>query len=138
MTSAKLIPELYVSSYKTSISFYQDVLGFCILYNRPTEYFAMLERQGAQIMIEELGHDRNWISAELSPPFGRGVNFQIETTSAQDLYDNIKASNASIFLELEEKWYDTDIGATGNKQFIVQDPDGYLLRFFEDLGVKQK
>jgi hypothetical protein len=25
---------------------------------------------------------------------------------------------------------------TGNKQFLVQDPDGYLLRFFEDLGLR--
>ena len=25
----------------------------------------------------------------------------------------------------------------GNKEFLVQDPDGYLLRFSEDLGEKE-
>jgi len=24
--------------------------------------------------------------------------------------------------------------AVGNRQFVVPDPDGYLLRFFQDLG----
>lgn len=35
---------------------------------------------------------------------------------------------------MEEKWYRADDAYLGNKQFIVQDPDGFLLRFFEDLG----
>jgi hypothetical protein len=48
----------------------------------------------------------------------------------------LKKAKASIFLPLEEKYYKTDLGDAGNKQFIVQDPDGYLLRFFEDLGIK--
>jgi catechol 2,3-dioxygenase-like lactoylglutathione lyase family enzyme len=138
MSAPKLIPELYVTSYKKSLDFYTNALGFKVLYAREQEYFAMLEREGVQIMIEELGHSRNWITAELTPPFGRGVNFQIETSNVQKLYETAQASDAPIFLELEEKWYDTDIGATGNKQFIVQDPDGYLLRFFEDLGVKKQ
>ena len=39
--------------------------------------------------------------------------------------------------EIEENWYRQDDKMLGNKEFLIQDPDGYLLRFMEDLGEKQ-
>ena len=45
-------------------------------------------------------------------------------------YDELKKN----ILDLEEKWYRMIDKEVGNKQFVVSDPDGYLLRFFEDLG----
>ena len=38
---------------------------------------------------------------------------------------------------MEENWYRQDEYLLGNKEFLVQDPDGYLLRFSEDLGKKK-
>lgn len=35
------------------------------------------------------------------------------------------------------KKYRQDNKLLGNKEFLVQDPDGYLLRFAEDLGEKE-
>ena len=37
---------------------------------------------------------------------------------------------------MEERWYRVGAEARGNRQFWVQDPDGYLLRFFQDLGLR--
>jgi hypothetical protein len=37
-------------------------------------------------------------------------------------------------IPIEERWYRRDQMETGNRQFVVADPDGYLLRFFSDLG----
>jgi hypothetical protein len=37
-------------------------------------------------------------------------------------------------MEIEEKWYRKDNHGVGSRQFLVQDPDGYLLRFSENLG----
>lgn len=37
---------------------------------------------------------------------------------------------------MEERWYRVNEQETGNRQFVVADPDGYLLRFFEDLGLR--
>jgi hypothetical protein len=34
----------------------------------------------------------------------------------------------------EEKWYRTGARETGVRQFLVQDPDGYLLRLQQRLG----
>jgi catechol 2,3-dioxygenase-like lactoylglutathione lyase family enzyme len=129
-----LIPELYCTSLDISRKFYLDVLGFQILYERPEEKFVMLAREGVQIMLEEIGIGRNWITAPLEQPFGRGVNFQIQTAGVDALYTRVQNSGAPIFLAIEEKWYRTGDVERGNRQFIVQDPDGYLLRFFQDLG----
>ena len=35
---------------------------------------------------------------------------------------------------MEENWYRKDDILLGCKEFLVQDPDGYLLRISEDLG----
>ena len=50
------------------------------------------------------------------------------------LYAAVRASPWRVVLELEDRWYRTDDRALGNRQFVIEDPDGYLLRFFQDLG----
>ena len=129
-----LIPELYVTSIDTSKNFYVEVLGFDVLYERPEEKFVMLKREGAQVMLQELEADREWISAELLRPFGRGVNFQIQVADVDALYERAINAEAQIYMKMEEKFYRINNHKAGNRQFIVQDPDGYLLRFFQDLG----
>ena len=96
----------------------------------------MLEREGAMIMLDQINHgsERTWLSGVMEHPFGRGINLQIEVGSIMPLYSGVKKNGAKIFLEIEEKWYRIGDNEGGNKQFIVQDPDGYLLRFFENLG----
>ncbi|MDE2029255.1 MAG: VOC family protein [Alphaproteobacteria bacterium] len=131
-----LVPELYCSDFERTFDFYTAKLGFTALYQRPEERFAYLEREGSQIMIEELGAAREWISGELAYPFGRGINFQIAASDAQTLHDSLQRAGYEFFLPLEDKWYRKDTAYVGNRQFIVQDPDGYLLRFAQDLGAK--
>ena len=131
-----LTPELCCTDIGASVKFYVDVLGFTVQYQRPENGFAMLERQGSRIMLDQInpGSNRSWISGPLEKPYGRGMNLQMITTNVQELYERVQQSGASIFLPMEEKWYRADNAFLGNKQFIVQDPDGFLLRFFEDLG----
>ena len=38
---------------------------------------------------------------------------------------------------IEDKWYRADDIEIGNRQFIVLDPDGYMLRFAEELGERK-
>lgn len=108
------------------------------MYSRPENNFAMLNKQGSQIMLEQVDYesDRCWLSDVLEKPFGRGINFQIEVDGVDRLYETVKKSNAKVFLPIEEKWYRMEDSEGGNRQFVVQDPDGYLLRFFEDLGTR--
>ena len=131
-----LTPELLCTDIKVSLSFYVDVLGFTIQFQRKESGFAMLERQGSMLMLDQYRPEnkRAWIAAPLEAPFGRGMNLQIETSAVDDLYARVQKSNATLFLPIEEKWYRADDVYLGNRQFIVQDPDGYLLRFYQDLG----
>ncbi len=88
-------------------------------------------------MLEEAaGPGRRFTTAKLEKPFGRGMNLQIEVNEAENLYNKILSVNYEPHIPLEEKWYDVSSGKVGNKQFVIADPDGYLLRFFQDLGAR--
>ncbi|TPG14477.1 VOC family protein [Sphingomonas oligophenolica] len=129
--TAALIPELYVDDIDRSVSFYVQ-LGFSILYARATERFAMLERDGAQIMIEEpIG--RTFLIHPLSHPRGSGVSFQIAVTSIDGLWKAIPAGT-TIVLPIERHAYQRDADSVRVRQFVIADPDGYLLRFSETIA----
>ena len=143
----RLIPELYCSDFARSLAFYTDVLGFAERYAREEERFAFLEREGAQIMIEQPAEhfsvspqgragegSRTWLAAALDHPYGRGINLQIEVADITSLHASVEASECVLHVPLEDAWYRVAAVEMGNRQFVVQDPDGYLLRFFEHLG----
>jgi catechol 2,3-dioxygenase-like lactoylglutathione lyase family enzyme len=129
---APLTPELICRDLAVSRDFYIRLLGFDIRYAR--DGFVYLAREGAQIMLEQL--DDNWITGPLEPPFGRGINLQIEVSDVRALRAALAAAEYPVFRDLEEAWYRADTVRHGHLEFLVQDPDGYLLRFFEDLGTR--
>jgi catechol 2,3-dioxygenase-like lactoylglutathione lyase family enzyme len=135
MAAPKLVPELYVSDIDRSRRFYTGVLGFAVLYNRPEERFAYLMREGAALMLDQPADPgRTWLAGPLEHPYGRGINFQIEVTDIDSLHAAVLASGAPIERPLEERWYRRGDAQLGQCQFVVQDPDGYLLRFCQVLG----
>ena len=133
--SARLVPELCCRDFARSLAFYTDLLGFSVSYQRPEERFAYLDREGASVMIEQ-SVGRAFLAAPPEYPYGRGVNFQIEVGDVTGLYDRVLAAGSEIYLPLEEKWYRRGTEEVGNHQFIVLDPDGYLLRFCQSLGAR--
>ncbi len=128
----KLIPELVVSNLSTSLHFYTKILGFKVEYYR--EKFVFLSFQGTQIMLSE---NNTWNTGKLEHPFGRGINFQIEVKDINLLVKSLKTNKLKLFRNPEDHWYRKGKELLGNREFLVQDTDGYLLRFFEDLGSKQ-
>lgn len=122
-----------------SLKFYCDILGFILVYERKEEGFAFLERDGAQLMLDKIGKARTWThpNAPLEKPLGRGINLQIKVASIASLLEAITTHNISLFLPVEEKWYRRGDDEIGQRQFIVSDPDGYLLRFYEQTGTKK-
>lgn len=130
-----LIPELSVSDINKSLSFYLDILSFKLEYERKYDKFALLSLNESQIMIEEInGH---WETGTLTYPLGRGINFQIAVENIDELYKNIKAHDYPIKIELQENWYRANNKLVGHKEFLIMDPDGYLLRFAQNLGEKE-
>ena len=130
-----LIPELDVSDLDRSLSVYIDVLGFRLHVSRPEERFAYLIREGVHLMLEEIaGPGRRFHTAPMEHPFGRGMNLQIEVADVDALYASVQQAGLSVVIPLEERWYRQDQLEAGNRQFVMADSDGYLLRFFRDLG----
>ncbi|MGH7882170.1 MAG: hypothetical protein ACREN8_04600, partial [Candidatus Dormibacteraceae bacterium] len=50
------------------------------------------------------------------------------------LHDSVLAAGYELLIPMEERWYRTGDFSAGNRQFVVADPDGYLLCFFQNLG----
>ena len=126
----KLIPELSVRDIEKSKDFYINILGFELKYERVQDKFAFLEYKWAQIMIEEINN--HWITGELSYPFGRGINFQIETDEIENISARLKENNVEIFKDVFDSKYVAQDITYIEKELLVQDPDGYLLRFQQD------
>jgi len=131
----KLIPELSVTNIQKSVQFYVDTLGFTIDYSRPKDKFYFLSYEGSQIMIEEIND--HWRTGELEHPFGRGINFQIEVSDVSVLVERLCEANITLFRPLKESWYRGEDTEFGQIEFLVQDLDGYLLRFTQDIGERK-
>ena len=137
MTSREIVPELYCSDFPRSLHFYTEVLGFGVRYARQEERFAYLDLGGAALMIEQtVEQARTLVAGDLDYPFGRGINLQITVADVDALYARVRAAEGRIFWPLEERWYRRREEEVGNRQFVVMDPDGYLLRFAQDLGAR--
>ena len=132
---AGMAPELLVTDLPASLRFWCGLCGFLVAYERPEDGFAYLDRDGCQVMLEEAGMPgRRWVTGPLERPFGRGINFQIGVDDVDGVRAAMNAAGWPLFLELETVWYRARQLETGVRQFIVQDPDGYLLRFSQSLG----
>lgn len=136
LPTARLVPELKVSDFRRSLAFYVELAGFEILYQRPESHFAYLSLDGAELMIER--DDGIWRTGLLEHPYGRGINLQIEVPDVETLHRRFLARGYPIMVPMEERWYRRDSLYLGQKQFLVQDPDGYLLRFGQDLGTRSQ
>ncbi|MFK7803768.1 MAG: bleomycin resistance protein [Anaerolineae bacterium] len=132
-----MVPELTVSDFDKSLAFYTEILGFSVRNQRESPAFAYLEQEKVQIMIEQF-HAEGWNVADLAHPFGRGVNFQIELTNIEPILTRINDVQIKLYRDPKESWYDTGKTLSGQMEFLVQDPDGYMLRFTQYLGEKPK
>ena len=130
--TAALVPELYVSNIERSLAFYH-ALGFETAYARPDERFAYVALGAAELMLEEpVG--RAWMIGRLEQPYGRGINLQINVADANTLHRRVEAMKLSFIQPIEERFYQRAIDSVKIRQFVVADPDGYLLRFSETLA----
>jgi catechol 2,3-dioxygenase-like lactoylglutathione lyase family enzyme len=132
-----MVPEITVLNFEKSLAFYTETLGFSVRYQRKKPNFVYIEQENVQIMIEQYTEDGRNV-AELSKHLGRVINFQMALTDIEPMLKRINSAQIKLYRELKESWYDTGGVLSGQKEILVQDPDGYLLRFTQYLGEKPK
>lgn len=121
-----LIPELSVSNIEQSKDFYTK-LGFKIIYERVENKFCFIQLENNQLMLEQ--QNNNWNVGEMEYPFGRGINISMSISNIEEFYYQTIKNGFKVFLELETHSYKVDDIVYDDKEFLIQDPDGYLLRF---------
>ena len=122
-----LIPELSVFDIFQTKNFYEE-LGFNIEYERQEEKFVFMSFQDSQFMFEQI-HDEGWNTGELIYPLGRGINFSIAVDDIENLYTLVKSKKLEIYKKLTKSVYLVNGIEEIQMEFLIQDPNGYLLRF---------
>ena len=123
-----------MSSLDASLAFWCGLLGFAVAYGRPAAGFAYLQRDGAQIML--CVRNGNWDTGLLERPFGRGINLQIRAADLAPILAALDAVAWPLFRPVQERWYRIGDTLSGSREVLVQDPDGYLLRFQQQLDTR--
>lgn len=121
-----LIPELSVTNIEKSKEFYLN-LGFKIMYERKEDKFCFLYLEDNQIMIEEINN--NWNVGEMKYPFGNGINISMTVSDIDSFYESIISKKIVLFRKIKTSKYRVDDIIYEDKEFLLQDPDGYLIRF---------
>src|SRR5476651_976569 len=100
-----LIPELYFSDFQKSLDFYKNILGFTLEYQREKPLFAFLSYQRSQLMIQEEDDDDEWHNGKPEYPYGRGLNFQIETKDIHKIVDSLQKNQYPLKRGIKDSWY---------------------------------
>ena len=126
----KMVPELSVTNIHISKKFYIDMLGFKVEYEREEDKFAFISLDDVQLMLDE-GVNGSWSTGITEYPFGRGINFQFFVKNIEKIIMKLNDNNIKSFKEPFISEYRINLERLVTKEILVQDPDGYLLRFSE-------
>ena len=128
-------PELHVNDLAKSLTFWIDILGFEIAYQRVEEKFVYLERpEGAQLMLCQRHANKKWETGPMEYPLGQGVMFQLAVNALDPVLHAVKAQNYPIHKPVREIWRKCGDRMGGQREVFLLDPDGYLIMIEESLG----
>jgi catechol 2,3-dioxygenase-like lactoylglutathione lyase family enzyme len=127
--------EIMVTDYARSLAFWTGPLGFRPAFARPAQKLACLTRpEGAQMMLYE--RDGDWETGPLAAPFGRGAVLQVYVADVLTTHAAMQAAGVPFYVPLRDKWRDWGNCLGGQREFLVQDPDGYLIMVAQRIGTR--
>ena len=122
-----VVPELDVSNLGRSLAFYQT-LGFRVVFERPEDKFVFIQFERVHFMLQEASTN-TWKTGALEYPYGRGINFEMGARNIHGVLERLNAIQYPLFRPLTRNEYRAGDQVNVSVEFLVQDPDGYLLRF---------
>ena len=131
----KLTPNLAVKDIKETVRYYQTNFGFELQmavsedksimgseFVDDTEYiWAMISRGDITIMLQREDNLKEDLGIDFFDKINASGTFYIEVEDVNALYEEVK-SKVSIIKDIDTTWY-------GQREFYVQDINGYILAF---------
>jgi hypothetical protein len=78
--------------------------------------------------------DGDWAVGPFQHPFGRGMAVQNYVDDVAALEAQVAASGVPFYEALREKWRDWGDRMGGQREFLLQDSDGYLVMIAQQIG----
>jgi uncharacterized glyoxalase superfamily protein PhnB len=127
--TGKVVPNIYVDSVETLRSFYIDRLGFDhmmgVVGKDGRLDVALVTRDGGIVMLTRPDQRSESTSEKPGGPRPIEVYFGIRDVDAY--HDEVRTRGVTIREPLTTQWW-------GDRTFAVQDPYGYVLWFFQNVG----
>ena len=126
MPFTKLTPNLIVADVSRSLAFYVDVLGFTRGFTVPDEgplVFGSVTSGPVEIFFNESVTATKEYPSLGGRPIGLSGTLFIEVADIASYYAQLEP-RVTIVTPLFTQWY-------GMKEFVIADPDGYLITFAE-------
>lgn len=124
----KVAPYFIVDDVVATANFYRDKLGFH--YDRfwgDPPCFCMVKRSGIVIMLSQLGQPGSARPNSLADPEGEAWDAYVWVDNADALCAEFKAKGVKIARDICHQPY-------GNRDFDIEDCNGYRLCFGHDIG----
>ena len=119
-------PNLVCADVQRSVEFYREFLGFSVTASVPEtapHAFVWLQRDGVNVFLNALDAVRQEYPDIARRQLGGTGMLFITMTGIEPFYEAIK-ERVAVDTALHTTWY-------GMHEFVVQDPDGYVITFAE-------
>jgi len=131
MTVHSLTPDLMVDDVQATVEWYERVFDAEVTATLPTDggtepWWAQLGIGDASLMIQERESLTEKLPGLEGASIGGSVAFYIDVDDADGLYEDLEAAG----VEIHKEPHETDFGW---RQFAVEDCNGYVLWFGEQL-----
>ncbi|WP_422083810.1 VOC family protein [Ulvibacterium sp.] len=137
MKAKKLTPNFEVNNIRSTVEFYESVLGFSLVMAVPEtqdgieqvlangkEYvYALLHKDHVEMMFQRTDSFKEDVTLAKDMAPGASVSFYMEIDGIEDFYEEILDRGIEP-TELKTAWY-------GMREFYMTDINGYILGFAE-------
>jgi uncharacterized glyoxalase superfamily protein PhnB len=121
-------PYFIVDDIISTAAYYRDALGFeCDQFWNEPPSFCIVRRNGVGIMLAQFEVTGVMRPNRVADPEGRAWDAYISVDAADALYAEFKAKGVKIVRDIGDRVY-------GNRDFDVEDGNGYRLCFGQDMG----
>jgi hypothetical protein len=82
--------------------------------------------------------DGDWETGLIEAPYGRGAIVQVYVADVAAVAAAVAGAGHPFYVAPREKWRDWGDRLGGQREFLVQDPDGFLVMVAERIGTRPK